>query len=390
MSIIIFTQKEPLISKFLKFCTNSKQDWGDYDIKKQLFSRSLDSASLHLGWAKRPICILPSSPLQAGLRRTVRQYTCTAKLGNNMNRVRHQLGLHQLGREKNGTEAESVTVAVLDSGVDGRHPDLADKILDFQDFIADRNMPHDDYGHGTHVCGCIAGSGKASRGAYRGMIPEARLIVGKILDKRGNGSVEQMAQAMRWILDIKDSFHIRVLNISIGTGNGYEKQEYEEVKELLNEAWRQGITIVCAAGNSGPTSGSISMLGMNRNIITVGCHEGMDSRRFGNPCQLYSGRGEVSEIYRKPDIVAPGTEIISCKAAPYHGKTLSDKYYCKKSGTSMATAIVSGCCALFFQKNPAESNEYCKRRLIQTARNLGEAWNTQGYGMVNPTAMLLP
>ena len=307
-----------------------------------------------------------------------------------MNRVKHQLGLNQIKEEENSQTAEPVTIAVLDSGVDKGHPDLAENILDFRDFIDGRNTPHDDYGHGTHVCGCIAGSGKASKGAYSGIVPKARLVVGKILDKKGTGSVEKMAEAMRWILDIKNSHNIRVLNISIGTGNGYDKQEYEEVKELLNEAWRQGITIVCAAGNSGPTSGSISMLGKNRNIITVGCHEGMESRRFGNPCQLYSGRGEISEIYRKPDIVAPGTEIISCKAAPYHGKTLSDKYYCKKSGTSMATAIISGCCALFFSKFPMESNEYCKRRLIQTARNLGEAWNTQGYGMVNPAAMLLP
>ena len=145
--------------------------------------------------------------------------------------------------------------------------------------------------------------------------------------------------------------------------------------------------IVCAAGNSGPAGGSISMLGMNRNIITVGCHEGQESYRFGRPCQIYSGRGELSDVYRKPDIVAPGTEIISCKAAPYRGRTIFDKYYCKKSGTSMATAIVSGCCALYFKDHPEESNEYCKRRLIQTAHNLGEAWNKQGYGMVNPTEM---
>lgn len=304
-----------------------------------------------------------------------------------MNRVKKQLGLYYINKIEN-KELEPVTVAVLDSGIDSRHPDLEGKILDFQDFITGSNIPRDDYGHGTHVCGCIAGSGKISEGIYSGIIPNANLVVGKILDKRGDGSVQKMAEAMRWILDIKDKYNIRVLNISIGTGKGYEEQEYDEIRELLNEAWYQGIMIVCAAGNGGPTSGSISMLGMNRNIITVGCHEGQESYRFGHPCQLYSGRGETSTIYRKPDIVAPGTEIVSCKAAPYRGKTILDKYYCKKSGTSMATAIVSGCCTLFFAENPVESNEYCKRRLLQTARNLGEAWNTQGYGMVNPTAML--
>lgn len=304
-----------------------------------------------------------------------------------MNRVRNQLALYKTENEIREEKREPVTVAVLDSGIDSKHPDLDGKVLAFQDFIGSRKMPYDDYGHGTHVCGCIAGTGKASDGIYAGIVPDARLVIGKILDKRGDGNVEKMVSAMRWIVEIKDDFNIRVLNISIGTGKGYEKQEYSEIRDLLDEAWYQGIMIVCAAGNSGPAGGSISMLGMNRNIITVGCHEGQESYRFGRPCQIYSGRGELSDVYRKPDIVAPGTEIISCKAAPYRGRTIFDKYYCKKSGTSMATAIVSGCCALYFKDHPAESNEYCKRRLIQTARNLGEAWNKQGYGMVNPGAM---
>lgn len=304
-----------------------------------------------------------------------------------MNRVRNQLNLDCIEYEERTLENTPVTVAVLDSGIDAKHPDLNGKILAFQDFIAGGREPYDDFGHGTHVCGCIAGSGKISNGLYTGIAPDTRLVIGKILDKRGDGNVGKMAEALRWILKIKDIYRIRVLNISIGTGDGYKEQEYDEIRGLLNEIWYRGIMIVCAAGNSGPANGSISMLGMNRNIITVGCHEGWESHRFGRPCQLYSGRGEVSEIYRKPDIVAPGTEIISCKAAPYRGRKLIDRYYCKKSGTSMATSIVSGCCALFFQQNPVESNEYCKRRLLQTARNLGEAWNKQGYGMVNPMAM---
>lgn len=306
---------------------------------------------------------------------------------NIMNRVRNQLNLTEIRNEEQALGNTPVTVAVLDSGIDAKHPDLSGKVVAFQDFLSHGIIPYDDFGHGTHVCGCIAGSGKISNGLYCGIAPDTFLVVGKILDKRGDGSVGKMAEALRWILKIKDVYHIRVLNISIGTGDGYQKQEYDEIRMLLNEVWYQGIMIVCAAGNQGPANGSISMLGMNRNIITVGCHEGWETHRFGRPCQIYSGRGEVSEIYRKPDIVAPGTEIISCKAAPYRGKKLLDRYYCKKSGTSMATSIVSGCCALFFQRNPVESNEYCKRRLLQTALNLGEAWNKQGYGMVNPAAM---
>ncbi len=303
-----------------------------------------------------------------------------------MDRVRKQLGIDKI--EDRGDSTSPVTVAVLDSGIDAGHPDLEGKVLAFRDFVNGRPSPYDDFGHGSHVCGCIAGSGKSSGGLYSGIVPECKLVVGKILDKRGDGSVGKMAAALQWIMEIKEIYHIRVLNISIGTGQGYGRSEYGEVRKLLDEAWRQGLMIVCAAGNSGPGGGSISQIGQDRNIITVGCHEGVETPRFWRPCQNYSGRGEKSDIYRKPDVVAPGTEIISCKAYPYRGKTIFDRFYCKKSGTSMATAIVSGCCTLFFERHGNESNEYCKRRLIQTARDLGEAWNKQGYGMIDPEQML--
>lgn len=308
-----------------------------------------------------------------------------------MDRVRKQLGIDIIERwtTMEARRPAPVTVAVLDSGVDAAHPDLQDGVLAFRDFVQGREAPYDDFGHGTHVCGCIAGSGKASGGIYRGIVPRARLVVGKVLDGKGDGSVHKMAAALRWVMENRERYGIRILNISIGTGKGYESREYAEVRRLLDEAWFHGLMIVCAAGNGGPFGGSISILGQNRNIVTAGCHEGGESRRFHRPCQDYSGRGEASEVYRKPDIVAPGTEIISCKAAPYRGKTERERYYCKKSGTSMATAIVSGCCALFFERHEKESNEYCKRRILQTARDLGEEWNKQGYGMIEPAGMIL-
>ncbi len=298
-----------------------------------------------------------------------------------MDRVRKQLGVDEI---EEGMGNEPVTVAVLDSGVEASHPDLEGKVMVFRDFVQGRENPYDDYGHGSHVCGCIAGTGAVLDGRYAGIAPASRLVVGKVLDRRGDGSVKKMAEALRWIIDIRETWHIRVLNISIGTGKGYENKEYSEVRELLDEAWYKGVMIVCAAGNAGPAGGSLSVIGRNRNIITVGCHEGGEAHRFGRPCQLYSSRGEEMEYIRKPDIVAPGTEVMSCKTFPFRGRSVTEKYYCRKSGTSMATAIVSGCCARFFEKNGSESNEYCKRRMLQTAFDMGEPWNKQGYGMIVP------
>ena len=302
-----------------------------------------------------------------------------------MNRVRKQLHINDL--HINGIPC---TVAVLDSGIDSTHLDFDGRIVDFCDFVQNQNdFGYDDYGHGTHVCGCIAGDGTASNGYYKGIAPHANLLVAKVLDKKGNGKVEHMIEGIQWILSLQNIYHVRVLNISIGTDVGFQEQDYQEIMALLNEAWRKGIVVICAAGNGGPENESISMLGRNRNIIAVGCHEGEMEHDFPNTCQLKSGRGRENDICRKPDLVAPGTEIISCRSSMEILNKRDNGYYCKKSGTSMATAIVSGLAALFFENSPNESNEYCKRRMLLTAKDLGEPWNKQGYGMIQPENFML-
>ena len=302
-----------------------------------------------------------------------------------MNRVRKQLHVNDF--HINGLPC---TVAVLDSGIDSTHRDFTGRILAFSDFVNDRKgQGYDDYGHGTHVCGCIAGDGKASNGYYKGIAPHTNLLVGKVLDQNGNGKIENMIEGIRWILSLQNKYHVRVLNISIGTDVGFQDQAFDVIMDLLNEAWRKGILVICAAGNSGPKDESISMLGRNRNIIAVGCHEGEMEQEFPKTCQIKSGRGKENDICRKPDLVAPGTEIISCRSSLDHGSRYESLYYCKKSGTSMATAIVSGLASLFFENSPSESNEYCKRRMLLTAKDLGEPWNKQGYGMIQPLNFML-
>ncbi len=115
-------------------------------------------------------------------------------------------------------------------------------------------------------------------------------------------------------------------------------------------------------------------------MITVGCHEG---GYFGNRrglCENYSGRGDANDSIRKPDIVAPGTDIMSCNNR--------GNGYVKKSGTSMATPIVSGAAALLLQKYPYMNNEQVKRKMVYSAVDLGDFWNKQGWGMLDIQSLL--
>ena len=111
-----------------------------------------------------------------------------------MQRVREQVQVPEQLHSGAGC-VKSVTVAVLDTGI-AYHPDLIGRLLAFSDFVEGRSFPYDDNGHGTHVCGIVCGSGELSGGRFRGMAPEAKLVVGKVLDRQGEGSCDSMQEAL--------------------------------------------------------------------------------------------------------------------------------------------------------------------------------------------------
>lgn len=298
-----------------------------------------------------------------------------------VNRVRKQIGCSELIQDDIVTD--DVAVAILDTGI-CMHPDFDSRIVDFADFVNGRQGNYDDSGHGTHVAGCVGGSGYASHGVYKGMAPTCRLCVGKVLDRNGEGSIDSMYRGILWVMQNRIRHQIRVLNVSLGIGTDGERNRMQELIDLLDAVWEQGIVVVCAAGNNGPEEGSISPLGSSRKVITVGCHEGGYFGARRDLCENYSGRGGLDMLYRKPDVVAPGTDIVSCnvhyKGNPRNGYRNA---YIKKSGTSMATPIVSGAAALFLQKYPYMNNDQIKRKMIYSARDMGDSWNKQGWGMIN-------
>ena len=302
-----------------------------------------------------------------------------------MLRVRWQVGCSDELVESCGQEG--ITVAMLDTGV-AFHPDFDHRIIDFKDFVNGKSKLYDDSGHGTHVAGCICGSGVVSNGRYKGIAPYSRLVVGKVLDYKGDGLIENMARGIEWVLERKAELDIRVLNISIGMGEKAEEERINRLLSLVERAWGEGLVVVCAAGNMGPEPMSLSPLGASRQVITVGCHEG---GYFGNRdhlCENYSGRGPSPYAMKKPDLVAPGTDIISCNAGIARRGRYYRNAYVAKSGTSMATPIVSGAAALLLQKYPFYTNTQIKQKLQYTAMDLNEPWNKQGWGMVRIDRLL--
>ena len=303
-----------------------------------------------------------------------------------MQRVREQVQVPEQLYDGQSNTSPAV-IAVLDTGI-AYHPDLAGKLLCFADFVEKRPLPYDDNGHGTHICGILCGSGELSEGRFRGMAPGAKLVVGKVLDDNGEGSCDVMRDALQWVLRLKNRYKIRILNISVGIGELKERYKEQVLREELEKLWDHNILVVCAAGNNGPVDESISEMASSRKVLTVGCHDGRYCKNDPGRCETYSGRGRRYDVLRKPDIVAPGTRILSCNASwrKQNGRILMP--YVAKSGTSMATPIVSGAASLTLGKYPWLTNEEFVRLLSLTATDLGEPWNKQGFGMLNVRRLL--
>lgn len=280
-----------------------------------------------------------------------------------------------------------VTIAMLDTGI-ALHPDFDDRIVAFKDFVNGKSEVYDDSGHGTHVAGCMCGSGLLSKGDYCGIAPSSRLVVGKVLDYKGDGIIENMTKGIEWIMQCRKKYDIRILNISIGMGELIDEERMKGLLSLVDEAWTRGLIVVCAAGNNGPEEMTLSPIGARKKVITVGCHEGGYFGKREHLCENYSSRGPSPYEIRKPDVVAPGTDIISCNAfCERRGRRFRNPYVAK-SGTSMATPVVSGAIALFLQKYPYYSNDQVKKKLQSTAKDLKEPWNKQGFGMIQVNSLL--
>lgn len=275
--------------------------------------------------------------------------------------------------EKSSYTGKGIGVCFLDTGIYD-HIDFAGRIWAFYDFLAFKRRPYDDNGHGTHVAGVAAGDGTASGGKFQGAAPGCGIISLKILDRYGNGSQEDVLRALRWIREYRQKYRIRVVNISVGTTCNTRK-DHMRLLGSVEQLWDEGMVIVTAAGNKGPRPGSVTAPGSSKKVITVGSSDLLEGK------SAISGRGPTEECVCKPDIVAPGSKIMSCLP----GKPYS---YGIKSGTSMSTPLVSGAIACALEKNPELTNTEIKTMLMNSADDMGLPRNLQGWGKFNKTRFL--
>lgn len=271
----------------------------------------------------------------------------------------------------NSYSTTDVVVAIVDTGIDGSHIDLdGGKILAFRDFVNNNTTPYDDNSHGTHVAGIVAGTGEGNSD-FRGVAPGAALVGVKVMDASGSGAQSRVVDGINWIIQNRDTLKIKVVNISLGYG--VNSNGNDALSTAVNNAVANGITVVAAAGNAGPTTYTVGSPAAAKDAITVGSFAAVDE--LGFRVVSSSSRGPTNDNRIKPDVTAPGHNITSVKSG-------SGNSYVTYSGTSMASPFVAGVAALMLDANYALTPAAIKSKITSTAQDWGPvgADNEYGYG----------
>lgn len=292
--------------------------------------------------------------------------------------------------QENGYTGKGIGIAILDTGISPNNDFLypQNRILAFKDLINNKAKPYDDNGHGTHVAGIAGGSGINSNGKYRGIAPDCNFIGVKVLNNEGKGNASDVLAGLQWVMDNKEKYNIKVANLSIGTSN---TSSNDPLVKAVENMWDRGVIITIAAGNDGPKKHTISSPAISRKVITIGASDdNITANVWGNNLINFSGRGPTLECIVKPDILAPGVNIISClsNSVSKQSNEIVDKNYFSLSGTSMSTPIVSGAIALLLEKYKDLKPDDVKLMLKKCCKNLHLPKNQQGWGLLDVYKLL--
>jgi serine protease AprX len=290
----------------------------------------------------------------------------------------------RLGQVPLGIDGSGVTVAMIDTGV-AHSQDLGDRVVARVDFTPGGNGD-DEYGHGTHLAGVVAGNGAASGGKWRGVAPGAQLVSVKVAGPDGATDVSVVIAALQWVVTHRAQYGIKVLNLSFGT-DSVQPYAVDPLNAAVERAWAAGITVVVSSGNRGP--GTINKPGDDPFVITVGAADlKQTADRRDDEIAPFSSSGITQDGFMKPDLVAPGTTIVATRDAgstidALHPDAVVDGGYFKGTGTSQAAAIVSGVAALLYQANPSLRPGTVKSILMGSTFRASQYRTGGGSGLVD-------
>jgi serine protease AprX len=287
-----------------------------------------------------------------------------------------------------GYTGKGVGVALIDTGIAGDLPDFrvsqtdpTSRVIATAVTNPDATTARDVYGHGTHVAGLIAGNsvgygGTALSGRYMGVAPKANLVSVKVSDDSGDTTVLDVIYGVQFAVDHRDDMGIRVVNLSLSS-SAAESYKTDPLDAAAEAAWFAGIVVVAAAGNDGSNSDAVSFApGNDPFVITAGALDDKGTSILTDDSVApWSSRGVTQDGFAKPDVLAPGNKLVAPLAPTSSFPTLCrsckvGRTYFRLSGTSMATAVVSGTVALMVQNKPGLTPNQVKGTLVASGRKV--------------------
>ncbi len=319
--------------------------------------------------------------------------TCTAdcltsasNLKNIYNKV---IGADKVWLANPKRQGTGIGVAVVDAGVNWQ-TDLYTKsgqnrVVANVRFNTDYNQTtFDNFGHGSHIAGIIGGNGNASNGQYIGVAPMANLINVKVSNDDGSSTASNVVAGLQWVLENRAQYNIRVVNISLNSAvnESYHTNPLDAAVEIL---WFNGIVVVVSAGNGG--AGALYPPANDPFVITVGATDDKATALVTDDAPAaFSAYGTTTDGFAKPDLVAPGRNIVSLLGnvsgiiPTQHPANRVDLAYFRMSGTSMSAPMVAGAVALLLEDEPNLNPDQVKYRLKATAKKTGWGYDAAKAG----------
>ncbi|HVL81296.1 MAG TPA: S8 family peptidase [Actinomycetota bacterium] len=287
-----------------------------------------------------------------------------------------------------GVDGTGVRVALIDTGVSPADPRDVRVASVPHPFVRDGERQaclnlsgeahcRDSFGHGTFMAGLIAGTGASSGGRYTGIAPGAEIVSVKIAGRDGSADVTKLLAAIQWVVSFRQELGISVLNLSLGT-NSRAPYQYDPLNYAVQRAWRAGITVVVSASNRGPARETISKPADDPLVLTVGATDDHGTPAIDDDrLPYFSSRGPTAHGLAKPDVVAPGSLLVSLRSPNSFVEASDpsggvDANHRRASGTSMSAAVVSGVAALVHQARPDWGPDNVKHALMTTARPVAD------------------